>query len=113
MPTSEKQPPRAAAVDEAVARRVDQLRRAAGQSYRALADRCVEAGAPQLTYAVLHNVVTGNRHRCVTAGELVVLAGVFEVSPTWLLLGDQPAGLDRIEVVTAVQAVLNTFTKEG
>ena len=84
-------PPDRISASDAVAARVKQLRRQRGWSATKLAERCAQAGAPQLTASVLANIETGRpdphgaRRRDITVDELLVLAYVLNVAPTHLI----------------------------
>ena len=76
--------------------RIRETRRRRGWTARQLADRCAEAGAPELTVSVIANIETGrrdaegHRRRDVTIDEALALAYVLEVPPVVLI----PAFLD-------------------
>ncbi len=71
--------------------RVRETRGRRGWTARQLADRCAEAGAPELTVSVIANIETGRRdaegrrRRDVTIDELLALAYVLEVPLNALL----------------------------
>src|SRR4249920_2956625 len=68
---------------EVISGRVRQLREQHGWSARELADRCAEAGMPELTRDVITSLETGRR-ASVSVDELFVLALVLDVAPVHL-----------------------------
>jgi transcriptional regulator with XRE-family HTH domain len=78
---------------ETVGRRVGEVRRDLGWSVEQLAERCAQAGAPQLTVNALYVIesgrkekATGRRRRHVTVDELLLLAVALGVAPVDLLV---------------------------
>jgi transcriptional regulator with XRE-family HTH domain len=68
-----------------VARRVRELRDRRGWSAQELANRCADAGWPQLDRGVLANLENGRR-RSVSIDEVLVLALVLDVAPVHLVV---------------------------
>ena len=86
--------------------RIREIRGRRGWTARQLADRCADAGAPELTASVIANIETGRRdtegrrRRDVTIDELMALAYVLEVPPVSLLV---PAEGGQIEITSKVE----------
>jgi transcriptional regulator with XRE-family HTH domain len=78
-------------VSDAVANRVQQLRKRRGWSARRLAEACAATGNPQLTESVVANIECGRRdkqgrrRRDVSVDELVAFARALDVSVGLLL----------------------------
>lgn len=78
-----------------VARRIRELREGRGWSAARLAERCAEAGMPQLTRSVLANLESGRRSGGVTLEEAFTLAHALDVAPIYLFL---PVDATMVEV---------------
>lgn len=73
-----------------IAQRVRELRKARGMTVAALAERCKDAGAPQLTAQALYKL-EGQRDkrspRPVSVDEMLTLAYVLDIAPVHLIAG--------------------------
>lgn len=67
-----------------VARRLPVLRERHGWSAQQLADRCAEAGWPELNRAIIANIESGRR-RSISIDEVLLLAMVLDVTPVHLM----------------------------
>ena len=74
---------RAQSVTGTVVSQIKKLRRRRGLSSAALAGRCAELGAPEITENVVRNIEIGRR--TVSVDQLAVLALALDVSPAHLL----------------------------
>lgn len=80
-----------------LAETLKKVRRQRSWSTKALAERCAELGAPQITASVLMNIESGRkgndgrRRRSVTVEELLALASALEVPPVDLLVPEDLA----------------------
>lgn len=97
-----------------VAQRIRQIRKRRDWNVRKLAERCAEAGAPEITAAVLANIEhgrpdeAGRRRRDVTVDEAVSLAYALGVPPVLLFVpldaaeALQVTGDAQMDLLTAV-----------
>jgi transcriptional regulator with XRE-family HTH domain len=75
-----------------VAERIRRIRQRRGWTAEALAARCAEVGAPEITRSVIANIETGRpdkggrRRREVTVDELLILAYALQVPPVLLIV---------------------------
>lgn len=89
-----------------MAERVKQIRQRRGLTAEALAARCAEIGAPEITRSVIANIETGRkgpdgrRRRDVTVDELFILAFALEVPPALLVIPLD--GGDALQVTDSV-----------
>jgi transcriptional regulator with XRE-family HTH domain len=94
-------------VGRTVIANIEQLRKAAGLSFRDLAARCAELDRT-IGAAVLHRQSQGKRR--VDADDLVAFAEVFGVTVADLL-GPQPAAVAGHPAVIAVRALADRITE--
>ena len=102
---------RDARASDLVAQRITELRRLRRWSAKALAGQCAEAGAPEITAAVIANIETGRRgpdgirRRDVTVDELLAFAAALGVKPGDLLgpWGGREPGLFAAELLAAFE----------
>jgi transcriptional regulator with XRE-family HTH domain len=87
-----------------VARRIRAFRKRRGYTLTTLADRCRDAGHPELSMQVLHNIesgrpdTTGRRRRDISVDELIALANVLGTSVIHLLPEDVEPDATSIEL---------------
>jgi transcriptional regulator with XRE-family HTH domain len=90
-----------------VGTRVKEIRQSRGWTAKELADRCAEAGAPEITVAVIANMETGRRdaegrrRRDVTIDETLALAYALEVPPVFLFIPLN--GNERLRVTSKME----------
>jgi transcriptional regulator with XRE-family HTH domain len=91
-------------VSDIVAARIREARKAQRWTTADLAERCADAGHPELTKPVIENIETGRRdkdgrrRRAVTVDELRALADVLRFSPADVLDGLPPGTIGNVTV---------------
>jgi transcriptional regulator with XRE-family HTH domain len=102
-------------ISETVGRQVTRLRKGLGWSVEQLAERCTQAGAPELTVNAIYVIesgrkdkATGRRRRHVTVDELLTLAVAFGVTPVDLLVPSTVADDEPYHVAPKVAATAGT-----
>jgi transcriptional regulator with XRE-family HTH domain len=89
-------------VSDVAGRRIREVRQHLGWTVRDLAERCAQAGVPQITSTVITNLETRRRKsREITVDEWLALARVLEVPPLQLLLPLDPG--EEVEILPGTE----------